>query len=305
MYVADSFNQTIRRITPAGDVTTFAGASGITGSTDGEGSAARFERPSSIATDAGGNLYVTDAGGTIRKITPGAVVTTVAGVAGKLGLNDGTGPVARFTLPAGIAVGSDGRVYVADGWHVIRLGVPALPDAATIDARGGPLDVPRQLDTAPQTATEWTWSILRRPSGSSNELSDPSIRNPTFVPDALGLFTFRLVATAASVPSITTVDLSVPVAFGPPENLTATAIDTWKVALSWSPVSGATGYEIYRSAAGGAFVFHNLVLNTPTPTSTPLRTRPTSTKSARSTTTAPPPSARSPPRPPPSSPITP
>jgi sugar lactone lactonase YvrE len=263
VYVADSGNQTIRKITPAGDVTTFAGTAAFYGSSDGQGSAARFYSPRSIAVDAGGNLYVADAmTAIIRKITPGGLVTTVAGVAGKLGLTDGTGSAARFTGPAGIAVGSDNRVYIADIWQVIRLGVPALPDAATIDARGGPLSVPRQLDTAPQTATEWTWSIIRRPAGSSNELSATSIRNPTFVPDALGLFTFQLVATAASVPSITTVDLSVPVAFGPPENLSATAIATWKVALSWTAVSGATNYEIYRSYGGGPFAFENLTAST-------------------------------------------
>src|SRR6266581_5072188 len=68
VYVADTYNYTIRKITPAGVVTTLAGLAGSSGSADGTGSAARFNRPSGVATDSSGNVYVADYGNsTIRR----------------------------------------------------------------------------------------------------------------------------------------------------------------------------------------------------------------------------------------------
>ena len=61
VYVADSRNDTIRKITPAGVVTTLAGSPGQSGSSDGTGSAARFDDPCGVAVDAAGNVYVADA----------------------------------------------------------------------------------------------------------------------------------------------------------------------------------------------------------------------------------------------------
>ena len=83
VYVADSGNHTIRKITPLGVVTTLAGKAGSAGSADGRGAAARFNAPSGVALDGAGNLYVSDYGDhTIRKITPQGDVTTFAGSAG-------------------------------------------------------------------------------------------------------------------------------------------------------------------------------------------------------------------------------
>src|SRR5439155_1682689 len=80
VYVADTLNSTIRKITPAGEVTTPVGLAGITGSADGTGSAARFYDPLGVATDSSGNVYVADTfNDTIRKITPAGDVTTLAG----------------------------------------------------------------------------------------------------------------------------------------------------------------------------------------------------------------------------------
>jgi sugar lactone lactonase YvrE len=122
IYVADTGNQTIRKITPAGVVTTLAGLAGVFGFADGAGSVARFMVPRGIASDAVGNVYVADSGNqAIRRITPDGNVTTIAGVPGVAGSNDGAAAVARFRDPPGIAVDAAGNLYVADqGNHTIR-----------------------------------------------------------------------------------------------------------------------------------------------------------------------------------------
>ena len=115
IYVADSSNSVIRKITPAGVVTTLAGAAGVRGSNDGAGAAARFNFPNDVATDSAGNIYVADtANHVIRKITPSGVVTTLAGSPGVIGSADATGAAASFYYPDGIATDSTGNVYVAD-----------------------------------------------------------------------------------------------------------------------------------------------------------------------------------------------
>jgi sugar lactone lactonase YvrE len=115
VYVADFYNRTLRKITAAGVVTTLAGTAGMGGSADGMGAAARFDSPSGVAVDSAGNVYVADRGNdTIRKVTAGGVVTTLAGTAGMAGSADGTGAAARFSSPNGVAVDSAGNVYVGD-----------------------------------------------------------------------------------------------------------------------------------------------------------------------------------------------
>jgi hypothetical protein len=120
LYVSDSGNDTIGRITPEGYVSAFAGRSGEPGSQDGRGSDARFSGPAGIGADAVGNLYVADRGNfTIRKITPSGDVSTIAGSPGRPGHVDGIGSAARFgdediLAVMNLAADSDGNVYVAD-----------------------------------------------------------------------------------------------------------------------------------------------------------------------------------------------
>jgi sugar lactone lactonase YvrE len=118
IYVADEHNDTIRKLTPVGTnwvVTTLAGLAGVPGSANGTGSAARFYHPGGVAVDSAGNVYVADEhNDTIRKVTPAGVVTTLAGLADVSGSADGRGSAARFSLPFGVAVDSEGNVYVAD-----------------------------------------------------------------------------------------------------------------------------------------------------------------------------------------------
>ncbi len=120
--VADMSNNTIRKITPAGVVSTLAGRAGLSGHADGPGSQARFNCPYGVAVDAEGTVYVSDSGNhAIRLISPDGMVSTLAGLPGYPGSTDGTGDAARFWNPQGLAVDSEGTVYVADtGNQTIR-----------------------------------------------------------------------------------------------------------------------------------------------------------------------------------------
>jgi sugar lactone lactonase YvrE len=115
-FVVDNGNQVIRKVTPAGVVTTFAGTSGQSGDTDGTGAAARFRNPTGICIDASDNLYVAEfLGNRIRKITPAGVVTTFVGSTTALeGSADATGTAARFRGIIDIAMDAQNNIYVAD-----------------------------------------------------------------------------------------------------------------------------------------------------------------------------------------------
>jgi serine/threonine protein kinase/sugar lactone lactonase YvrE len=115
VYVADTGNNTIRKITADGATSTLAGLAGQSGSLDGTGAAARFLAPMAIAVDDLGNVYVAEfANDTIREITPQGTVTTLAGAPGSPGSEDAAGDNAHFRNPWAIAVDSGRNLFVAD-----------------------------------------------------------------------------------------------------------------------------------------------------------------------------------------------
>ena len=123
IYVSEYSGHKIRKITPDGVVTTFAGSS--SGNNNGTGTSARFNRPNGLAIDGSGNIYVADEWNhRIRKITTAGVVTTLAGSSS--GFSDGTGTGAQFNSPSGIAVDGSGNLFVCDrSNHRIRKVTPA------------------------------------------------------------------------------------------------------------------------------------------------------------------------------------
>jgi sugar lactone lactonase YvrE len=121
IYVSDSGNNIIRKITPDGVVTTLAGLAGYAGNNDGHADIARFWNPQGLAVDGTGNVYVADTGNNVvRKITPTGVVSTLSPV----GPNNSSGKAVQniqLNNPGGVAVDGAGNVYVADtNDHCVR-----------------------------------------------------------------------------------------------------------------------------------------------------------------------------------------
>ncbi len=119
LYVADSKNNRIRKVTPGGVVTTVAGT-GAKGNKDGNAAQATFNLPSGVAVDGSGNIYVADSeNNLIRKIDLSGNVTTIAGN-GSAGAANGPALSASFDEPMGITVDGSGNIYVADTNNIIR-----------------------------------------------------------------------------------------------------------------------------------------------------------------------------------------
>jgi len=116
VYVADLSNNRIRKVKPDGTVSTLAG-SGAAGFADGAGLTAQFNKPTGVAVDSAGTVYVADSNNNrIRKVRPDGMVSTLAG-SGTQGFLDAVGVAAKFAHPNGVAVDSTGTVYVADKFN--------------------------------------------------------------------------------------------------------------------------------------------------------------------------------------------
>lgn len=124
LYILSRQDAVIRKIVPDGTTTILAGSVGERGANDGSGGEARFNFPSAMTIDGAGNLYVLDSF-TVRRVTPGGVVTTIAGTANAKGDVDATGSAARFDNPSDITADASGNLYVSElDLHVIRKVTP-------------------------------------------------------------------------------------------------------------------------------------------------------------------------------------
>jgi sugar lactone lactonase YvrE len=137
LIVADTGNNSVRRIAPDGTVITIAGdpdgGPNSAGYIDGPATTARFTRPSSVAVDSAGNILVADIT-TIRRISPDGTVTTIAGSLGMTGSADGIGSAARFLRPF-ITIDATNTVFIADGSGTVR---KMIPDGTVTTLAGYP-----------------------------------------------------------------------------------------------------------------------------------------------------------------------
>lgn len=184
VFVADHKNHSIRKISPAGEVTTFAGsasdshfANGKAVFVDGKGTESRFYSPTGLAFDASGFLYVTDIdNGSIRKISPDGVVSTLTGLEweipkqkqpGEILTMFPDGPPKRYTglnHPAGLAIDKQGNIFIADDWnHAIR----KINTRGQISTIGGKMSDNRVPDSSGKEANFiQPHGILVSPSGT-------------------------------------------------------------------------------------------------------------------------------------------
>lgn len=143
LFVLESFNHRVRKVTQAGVVTTVAGSTA--GNTNGVASMAKFNFPEDICIDSADNLYIADYGNNqIRKITPEGMVSTLAG--STMGNADGIGTAAKFWAPSGICIDANNNLYVTDvNNHRIRkitpLGVVTTLAGTTWGYTDGPANV--------------------------------------------------------------------------------------------------------------------------------------------------------------------
>jgi uncharacterized protein (TIGR03437 family) len=136
LYIADSGNERIRRVTPAGTISTVAG-NGVAGFAGDRGpaTAAQLNNPVSVAVDASGNLYIADrSNNRVRRVTPAGAIESIAGtgVAGYSGDNL-SATMAQLNAPAGVALDAAGNLYVSENWRLRRI----TPAGIILSVAGG------------------------------------------------------------------------------------------------------------------------------------------------------------------------
>ena len=238
VYVADTNNQRIRKISYTGDVSTLAGT-GDYNFADGPGKSAKFQNPYGIAIDSKKRVYVTDTfNQLIRVIQPDGTTSTLAG-AREYSFADGNGKAARFRAPSGIAVDAAGNVYVGDqGNNRIRK-ITADGVVTTLAGTGGA----GSLDGAGKSATfkvphgvavDSSGRILVADSGNNTIRAVLGALAPTVIDSVRAAPTLTVIDSVRAAPTLTVID-SVRAAPTP------TVIDSVRAALVPGPTMGLTG----------------------------------------------------------------
>lgn len=203
IYVADSYNGTIRKMVPSGTnwiVTTLAGQPGVLGTNDGFGGGALFYSPNGVAVDPGGNVYVSDSECTIRMITPAGRVSTIAGQPGASAHLDGTNGSAQFAFPLDIAVDSNTNIYVIEytggsvrkvspvgtNWVVTTVATGFYePQGLAVDAAGNIYVADTFQDTIYQltpSGTNWISTLIAGKSQTSGSADGANVNARFFIP---------------------------------------------------------------------------------------------------------------------------
>ncbi len=252
LYVSERQGYRIRKVTTPGAVVTRIAGTNSAGCIDSTGSFARFSILGGIAFGPSGDLFIAeDWNSKIRKlnVTTGAV-TTVAGKCDQPGAQDGIGTDATFYSAYSVTFDPSGRLYVADYFNrCIRVGLPLINDLATIDSPTGFTGLPRQLDTAPQTATSWSWNVVRRPAGSHTTISNPALRDPTATPDTDDQFLFELTAEGGALGRISRVQLTASCTAPAPPSITSSSPNP-SCAGSRVTLEATPGYTSYLWSNG-------------------------------------------------------
>lgn len=189
LYIADSFNHTIRTLSPSGTVATLAGTAGQFAAVDGVGAAARFYLPTGVAVDSVGTVYVADSfNHAIRRITAGGTVSTFVGSLGNVGYVNGVGVNSRFSSPNSLVIENGTGLIVADSGNNAIRRVTAFGVVTTV--AGSTLGFGGALDGNGTSAT------FNRPSGVALDTS-----GNIFVADTVNN-TIRRISTAGDVTTI-------------------------------------------------------------------------------------------------------
>ncbi|MDQ1816850.1 hypothetical protein RBA41_26450 [Massilia sp. CCM 9210] len=215
VFVNDAGNKTVRKITPAGVVTTVAGTPVLprsSGSIDGLAQDARFYAPKGIAADATGNVFIADSlNHAIRRISPDGAVTTLAGSARVSGTADGTAGQASFRLPAELSIDASGNLFVFDmassqapGISLVRKVSPAGV-ATTVQVPVDPRDVtpagkPATV-TLPTMTTDAAGNIYLVSTATNANNYCPTPKDPGFC-DSLRRIALRRIAADGSVTTL-------------------------------------------------------------------------------------------------------
>ena len=267
VYIADQEDLRIRRVDSSGTITTFAGTGewGF-GGDNGPAVQARLRRPDGVAVDGSGNLYIADTRNRrIRRVDSSGTITTFAGT-GEWGFSGDNGPAvqARLRNPDGVAVDGSGNLYIADtGNHRIRIVTLTTPPTA-VEAPSGLTATAVSssgvdLNWRDNSDNETGFRVQRRQGDSDDwvQVGTTATNAVTFSDVGLladTLYHYRVQAFNDTEPSAFSNQAAVTTSsLHPPSSLTATAVSSSGIDLSWQDNSiNETGFRVQRQRDGSS-----------------------------------------------------